>query len=478
MTAIKSAMSRQAAERFLKFVDASTDPFHATYTAVQALEKAGFKKLHENASWNGQLQAGSKYYFTRNQSSVIAFTLGAKYNGSGGISLIGAHTDSPNLRVKPVSNKTAQAYLQVKCETYGGGIWHSWFDRDLSISGRVIVSEKGSTSKFVSRLVKLDKPILRIPSLAIHLDRDVNPFKFNPETHLIPILGLVNEQLNATTDKEAMKSKSLYDSHPVDKHHPALLEAVAKELDVEVSQIQDFELSLYDTQKAAIGGINDEFILSARQDNLMSCFASIEALIEASDRLENDDRVRCVCLFDHEEVGSASTAGADGSLLPDLIHRLTSELSKANQSKSSFEEVAARSFIISADMAHAVHPNYAEKHDDLLRPKLNGGPVIKTNVKQRYATTSITSFLLGRIAEKVNVPLQHFSVRNDIPCGSTIAPMLASKSGIQTVDIGLPQLSMHSIREMSGSEDPQHLIDLFRSFFEHYGQLQSEITVD
>ncbi|TIA78469.1 hypothetical protein E3P98_03829 [Wallemia ichthyophaga] len=471
-------IQKKAAERFCQYVNSSTDPFHATHSAVQQLERAGFKKLSEHASWNGQLQAGSKYYFTRNQSSVIAFTLGAKYNGSGGLSVIGAHTDSPNLRVKPVSNRVAQAYLQVKCETYGGGIWHTWFDRDLGISGRVIVQESESSPKFISRLVKIDKPILRIPSLAIHLDREVNPFKFNAETHLTPILGLVNEQLNSAEAVDAMKSQHLYDSHPVEKHHPIMLKAIAKELNVEVSQIQDFELNLFDTQKATLGGINDDFIYSSRQDNLLSCFAGVEALVESSKNLENDDRVSCLCLFDHEEVGSASTSGADGSLLPDLIHRLSSDLSKSNHAKASFEEITARSYIISADMAHAVHPNYAEKHDDLLRPKMGGGVVVKTNVKQRYATNSITSFLLSRLAEIAKVPLQHFSVRNDIPCGSTIAPMLASKTGIQTVDIGLPQLAMHSIREVSGSEDTQHLINLFTSFYENYGQVQTSIVVD
>ena len=325
------------------------------------------------------------------------------------------------------------------------------FDRDLSLSGRVIVSESQNSSKFISKLVKINKPILRIPTLAIHLDRSVNEgFKPNPETQMIPILGLVNDSLNAKS-KDEMKSQSLFNSQPTDNHHSELLIALARELNCEVSQIQDFELNLYDTQKAAIGGINDEFILAARQDNLMSCFAAIEALIESSSDLENDDRVRCCCLFDNEEIGSASTAGADGSLLPDLVHRLTTELSKANQSNATFEEVAARSYLISADMAHAVHPNYSDKHDELLRPKLNAGPVIKTNVKQRYATNLPTSFLFKRIAAIANVPVQEFSVRNDIPCGSTVGPMLAAKTGIRTIDIGLPQLSMHSIREISGS---------------------------
>lgn len=460
-----------AALRFLQYVEASPSPFHATASSVAMLERAGFTQLHESQSWDEKLYVGGRYYVQRNQSSVVAFVIGKQYEPGNGIHVVGAHTDSPNLRVRPVSKRSKEGYLQCSVETYGGGIWHTWFDRDLSLAGRVIVADSHGTRPFVSRLVHIQRPLLRVPTLAIHLDRSVNEsFKFNHETHLQPILGLADE-LN---EKPAMPAK----------HHPVLLELLAQELDVPPDAIHDFELSLYDTQKPTVGGIANEFLFTPRVDNQMSCFCATEALIASvldHDALAHASSIRAIALFDHEEVGSVSHQGAESNLLWSMLHRLAGV--RVNGAKTPtapdgelVEQSLAKSFLVSSDTAHAVHPNYASVHEDNLRPKINGGPVLKVNAKQRYATTAVTAFLMRRLAQRADVPLQEFEVRNDCACGSTIGPMLSKH--VRTVDLGNPQLSMHSVREMCGSQDVEYKIRLFVEFFRSFEQVDAELQID
>jgi len=404
--------------------------------------------------------------------------------------MIGAHTDSPCLRVKPVSKRSANGYLQVGVETYGGGIWHSWFDRDLSVAGRVLVREgsEGGEPNFVQKLVKIDKPILRIPHLAIHLHRESN-FNPNKEDELLPIAGLVEAELNRPATETA-DSASEADYQPLkalpERHHPRFLELVAEQVGVDVSQIVDFELVLYDTQKACIGGMNDEFIYSARLDNLNSTFCAIKGLITSVSTvpLDNDKSIRLVACFDHEEIGSLSAHGADSNLLPAILRRLsvTPSLSDASNppsaSSTAFEQTLSTSFLLSADMAHAVHPNYAAKYERNHTPSINGGPVIKINANQRYATNSPGIVLLQEVARSRAVPLQLFVVKNDSPCGSTIGPMLSAKLGVRTLDMGNPQLAMHSIREMGGVKDVEFAVRLFEGFLSRFGELEGRILVD
>jgi len=388
---------------------------------------------------------------------------------------VATHVDSPNLRVRPISKRSNSSYLQVGVETYGGGIWHSWLDRDLSVAGRIVVAD--NSGAFTSKLVTVGRPILRIPTLAIHLDRNVNEnFKFSQETEFVPILGLVESQLNGSkssdqnsSDKQSAKTASSIQ----DNHHSALLSLLAEELSIAPEKIHDFELSLYDTQPATLGGINNEFIFSPRMDNLVSSFCAVEAMADhAASQLfpALEGNVNCIALFNHEEIGSVSTTGAASSLIPTLLNRLSPTPAALAQS-------IARSFLISADMGHALHPNYAGKHEDNHKPIMNEGIVIKTNAKQRYASDAVTSFVVKRLVEKKGGKVQEFEVRNDIPCGSTVGPML-SKIGLRTVDVGNAMLSMHSIRETAGSYDVQHAIDLFTSFFEGFAQLDKELTVD
>lgn len=468
--------SPEAATRFIKFVNASPTPFHAVHNAALRLEKAGFQKIREKDSWENEVQPGGKYFFTRNQSALVAFTLPQKWKQGTGLSVVATHVDSPNLKIRPISKRSKSAYLQVGVETYGGGIWHSWLDRDLSIAGRVVIAEK--TGGFTSKLLKLDRPILRIPTLAIHLDRNINEsFKFNQETEFVPILGLIEDQFNAKLsdsddekDEKAPNTGAKVASSIQDNHHPALLSLLAGELSIAPEEIHDFELSLYDTQPACLGGLNNEFIFSPRMDNLVSSFCAVEAIAEAVQATSLEGNVNCIALFNHEEIGSVSSSGAESSLVPSLLNRLSPTPSTLAQS-------IANSFLISADMGHALHPNYSSKHEEKHKPIMNRGIVIKTNAKQRYASDAISTFIVKQLVERKGGRVQEFEVRNDMACGSTVGPML-SKIGIRTVDVGNAMLSMHSIRETAGSHDVQNAIDLFSSLFEGFSALDKELSVD
>ncbi|KNE58366.1 hypothetical protein AMAG_03949 [Allomyces macrogynus ATCC 38327] len=473
------------ARRFLEFVNAAPSPFHAVEEAVTRLEAVGFQRLRERDCWDGQLAPNGKYYFTRNRSALIAFVVGGEYKPGNGFALVGAHTDSPCLKLKPVSKKQRAGYLQVGVQTYGGGLWSTWFDRDLGVAGRVMVeSEDG---KVEHKLVKIAKPILRVPTLAIHLDRGAGDgMTFNKETHLTPVLcSAAAADLNAqATPKSA-------------KHHSVLLSALAAELDCAPEHITDVELCLFDTNPAVVGGALSEYVFAPRCDNLMMSYTAVEALTlhaQAEAAVAADTGVSVIALFDNEEVGSLSAYGADSHLLESVLRRITSAFASDahGAGSSAFEEAVQRSYLISADMAHAVHPNYAEKHEDLHQPQMNQGVVIKHNANQRYATTAPTTAILRKIAaraaaveldgdEEVNgepVALQEFVVRNDSPCGSTIGPILSGKLGLRTIDIGNPQLSMHSIREQAGVQDIGAAVKLFTSFFANLAEVDELVTVD
>ncbi|CAD6499787.1 BgTH12-03894 [Blumeria graminis f. sp. triticale] len=500
------------AHDFLKFVNASPTPYHAVQTAINRLTASGFSEIRERDSWSS-LQPGGKYYLTRNGSSIVAFAIGSQWKPGNSISMIGAHTDSPCLRIKPISKKTGSGFLQVGVETYGGGIWHTWFDRDLSIAGRAMC--KDSKGNFMQRLVKVNRPILRIPTLAIHLDRSTS-FEPNKETELFPIAGLVAAELNRTGKDEKELTVDQAEGgefkplKPLkDRHHPFIVELIAQHAGVTVEELIDFEMVLYDTQQACIGGINDELIFSPRLDNLGMTFCAIEGLIESVAlpcALEKEPSIRLSVCFDHEEIGSTSAQGAASNLLPAILRRLSviPSHSQSSSDKScgelsthetlnlevntAYEQTLSTSFLISADMAHSVNPNYAQKYETDHRPELNKGTVIKINANQRYATNSPGIVLLQEVARRAKfsphvanptgVPLQLFVVRNDSPCGSTIGPMLSASLGVRTLDLGNPQLSMHSIRETGGVYDVEHGVRLFESFFTNFSELESRILVD
>jgi len=452
--------------------------FHAVEEAAKILRAAGFTQISEKKDSDWKVVPGGRYFFTRNQSSIVAFAVGGKWKPGNGFTIFGAHTDSPVLKVKPKSKTTANGYHQVAIETYGGGLWYTWFDRDLSIAGRVIVaSEDGD--KFESRLVRIRKAIVRIPNLAIHLNREVNTAGFAPNTqnHLLPILASTVQAELMGADKEVIERPSISGPdlgsapEPLTEHHPLLIRLLAQELKVEPARIREFELCLYDTQPPAITGGLDEFVVSRGLDNLCMSYVSLRALVDSLDTLKDDEQIRMVALFDNEEIGSNTMMGADSALLPQVLKRI-------NGDASSFDSAIAKSILVSADMAHGVHPNYADKHEPGHRPMLHKGLVIKQNANQRYATTSVTTFLLSEVARRHAIPLQKFVVRNDMGCGSTIGPILASQLGVRTIDVGIAQWAMHSIRETCATTDLATSYRLFKAFFADFAELDKDVRVD
>ncbi|KAL9372810.1 hypothetical protein Peur_035054 [Populus x canadensis] len=485
---MQKMQENSVASELINFLNASPTAFHAVEEAKRRLRNAGYEQVSERQDWD--LEAGKRYFFTRNHSTIVAFAVGNKFEAGNGFYIVGAHTDSPCLKLKPVSKVTKGGYLKVGVQTYGSGLWHTWFDRDLTVAGRVIVKEeKDGSVSYSHRLVRIEEPILRVPTIAIHLDSNVNSdgFKVNTETQLLPVLATsIKTELNkAVAESGPVKSEEIQvDGKKSDigmiksKHHSLVLEMIANQIGCKVDDICDFELQVCDTQPSVIAGAAKEFIFSGRLDNLCSSFCSLKALIDATSTesdLKEESGVRMVALFDHEEVGSHSAQGAGSPVMLDALSRITSSF---DSDSKLLPKAIQKSYLVSADMAHALHPNYMDKHEDNHQPKLHGGLVIKHNANQRYATNAVTSFLFREIATKHNLPTQDFVVRNDMVCGSTIGPILASGVGIRTVDVGAPQLSMHSIREMCAVDDVMHTYEHFKAFFQEFSDLDAKITVD
>ncbi|MGQ0507414.1 MAG: M18 family aminopeptidase [Myxococcaceae bacterium] len=427
-------MGIDLADDLLAFVDASPTPWHAVAEASRRLEAEGYRRLDERDAWS--INPGDKLYVTRAGSSVAAFHVGSDPIDRAGFRLVGSHTDSPNLRLKPNAAYTKAGHHQLGVEVYGGALWHTWLDRDLSIAGRVVVSVSGN-DKVETRLVDYGrKALCRIPNLAIHLNRGVNNdgLKLNAQEHLAPVLGL-------------------------ESTGPLELKAWIAELaSVKTEQILASDLCLYDVQPSARAGLKSEYLLAPRLDNLASCHSSLTALLNKGDR-----KSTCgVVLYDHEEVGSTSAQGAAGPFLRDILERLV--LARAG-SRANLLRAYANSLFISSDMAHAVHPNYADKHEPHHKPLFGAGPVVKSNVNQSYATDAETWGLFAALCREVDVTPQAFVVRSDLPCGSTIGPITAGELGIRTIDIGNPMLSMHSVREMAAAADVERMVAVLRRFF-------------
>ncbi|MCY4358634.1 MAG: M18 family aminopeptidase [Gammaproteobacteria bacterium] len=423
-------------QQLLDFLQQSPTAFHAVANMKVQLEEAGFQILDEASAW--QLQADKGYLVTRNDSALIAFCTG-RSNLQEGLRISGAHTDSPCLKLKPDPVIEKNGYVQLGVEVYGGALYAPWFDRDLSLAGRVNFQNRSGELK--STLIDIEKPIAVVPSLAIHLFRDVhNGRSLNPQKELLPVLQLAQ-------DKEHFDFERF------------LLALIRKQAgNGNATEILAHELFFYDTQPPALIGMKEDFIASARLDNLLSCFVACQGLI----RSKGKHASLLVC-NDHEEVGSASTSGAQGPFLKSVLARLAANLSTETDA---LERISSLSTFLSLDNAHGVHPNYVEKHDDMHRPVLNGGPVIKLNANQRYASNSESVALFKSICNKVRVPFQAFAMRNDMACGSTIGPITATGTGITTVDVGVATFAMHSIRELAGSKDAFALLKVVKSYFD------------
>ncbi|HCD54128.1 MAG TPA: M18 family aminopeptidase [Halieaceae bacterium] len=422
----------------LAFLAAATTPFHAVEALGTRLQAAGFAPLQAEQAW--PLQAGGRYYLTRNDSSLIAFTVGTECPPEAGVRMVGAHTDSPCLMVKPTPEKRRAGYFQLGVEVYGGALLNPWFDRDLSLAGRVSFADGGGVLRTAT--VDFRRPLAVIPSLAIHLDREANQSRsINPQTDILPVLSLQADTA-LPSFRELLRERVL-------EEHP----------DCGVAEVLDYELSFYDTQPPALVGLHSEFVASARLDNLLSCFTGLQSLLAA------DGRQSCLLVCnDHEEVGSLSTAGAQGPMLLSTLRRMVPD-------DTALDRLVAQSVMISADNAHGIHPNYADRHDDNHGPLLNAGPVIKINANQRYATNAETAGLFRLLAREEGVPVQSFVVRSDMGCGSTIGPITAGGTGVRTLDIGVPTFAMHSIRELAGRDDAANLSRVLRRFYNQPGPL-------
>lgn len=475
----------KAAKRFIDFANETGSPYHTVSACAKLLSDAGFKELKDSEAFadaDGKPLANcGKYFVTKGGADIMAFVVGGKFrtdmgkkSWDAGLSMVGAHTDSPCLRLRPNSKISSSGMLQVGIQTYGGGLWHTWFDRPLGFAGKVIVRD-AKDGKLGERLVRVPDPVMLIPNLAIHLQSadERKAFNVNTESHLQPVLCSSLYEAAHEPPKPAEAEAATAEPAPASRHHAALLQMLAKALGCQASDIVDTDLCLMDSQPSNIIGLHGEFISSPRIDNLLSTWAAVQGIIEfASDKagVESAKDISIAVSFDHEEVGSQSLTGADGDTFPTWLQRLLGGLGVDPEHRPT---VFSRSFLVSADCAHGVHPNYSAKHQSEHRPELHKGIVIKANANQRYATTPLTAALLREVCSRAKVPVQDFIVRNDTPCGTTIGPIISAKTGIRTIDIGAPQWAMHSCRESCSAADTAHLLNLCKAFYQTFRDIDN-----
>ncbi|CBZ50211.1 hypothetical protein NCLIV_006860 [Neospora caninum Liverpool] len=475
---------RKYGANFLSFVNETGSPYHSVLAVQRRLLASGFSQLDEREKWD--LRLGGKYFVTRNQSCIAAFVIGEKFKAtSGGFTIVAAHTDSPCLRLRPNSNVKKEGIQQVGVECYGGGLWHTWFDRGLGVAGKVVVKAKDG-SALTEKLIRIDRPILVLPNLAIHLQsaEEISAFKINKEIHLQPVLCTeVYRQLLAANEKDATGDEKrtdeanseaevknacpLLNKRKDERAAPPLLTLIAKELEVEIQDIVEWDLCLMDATPGRFCGVHEEFVESPRLDNLGSTWAAFSALLECGS--PHPEEISMAVGFDHEEIGSESYTGAGSSVLMVWMERIAQALSVGD----TYPQILSRSFLVSSDMAHGVHPNYADRHQGQNKPLMQQGVVIKENANQRYATNAASMALTRAVAERGQVPMQLFTVKNDSRCGSTVGPILSARLGVRTIDIGIPQWAMHSCRETCGILDLFALQLLLKEFFASFRSIDT-----
>ncbi len=429
--------AQQQVKELLDFIDESPSAFHAVKSIENRLLPFGFMPLKETEQW--RLSPGGRYFVVRDDSSIIFFIAGKNKLIETGYKILGAHTDSPGLKIKPNAIKNSDGLLRLGVEVYGGPILATFTDRDLSLAGRI--SYKVAHGEIASQLVMFDQVLLRLPNLAIHMNRMVNEegLKLHKQNELALILS--------TAVEEQLSAKYLH-------------ELIATTSGIEAEKILSWELNVYDTHKGRFWGDKQQFYTDSQLDNLASCHVGLQAMLNENS-LNADSTLVCA-FFDHEEVGSESTKGADGSFLPDTLQRIAFS---SDDSQENYQRALAKSFMISADMAHAYQPNFPSAYESEHKVTVNQGPVIKVNANQRYSSESISTAMFIQWCEQSNVPYQTYSHRTDIPCGSTIGPMTSAKLGVRTVDVGNPMWAMHSIRESAGVDDHGYMIKVISTFF-------------
>ena len=434
---MENLIAQQQCQDLLDFIDASPTAWHVVATIEKKLQAFSFQRLYENQAWS--LVKGGRYYVIRDDSSIVIFVMGSKPLLDTGFKILGAHTDSPGLRLKPKPVQVSDGLQRLSFEVYGGPILASFTDRDLSLAGRVVFEDaQGDIS---SCLVNFSQSLLRLPNLAIHLNRGVNEdgLKLNKQTDLVAIFAdALQQQLS-------------------DDYFYHLL---AAKIAIEPERILSWDLAVYDSQKGSFWGAEQVFYANSQLDNLASCHAGLTGLL--TEETLNSDATLVCAFFDHEEIGSESCKGAAGSFLPDVLQRIA--VDKVDD-QSAYQRAIANSFMISADMAHAYHPNYANVYEPNHKVLLNQGPVIKINSNQRYTSEGLSVAQFSHYCRQVKVPYQHYAHRGDLACGSTIGPISAAKLGIRTVDVGCPMWAMHSVRESAGVLDHYYMIKVLGYFF-------------
>lgn len=418
-------------EDLMTFLAASPTPYHAVASAAERLEKAGFRQVEETDAWDGT--TGGKYVLRG--GAIIAWYVPEGASAHTPFRIVGAHTDSPNLRVKPQPDAGSHGWRQVAVEIYGGPLLNSWLDRDLGLAGRLTLRD-GTT-----RLVNIDRPLLRVPQLAIHMDRSVHTdgLKLDKQKHMQPIWGLGG-----------------------DVHEGDLIGFLEDETGLGEGDVTGWDLMTYAIEAPAFLGRDRELVAGPRMDNLLSVHSATAALAAVSAQ-EDLPYIPVLAAFDHEENGSQSDTGADGPLLGSVLERSVFARGGSYEDKA---RAFAGTVCLSSDTGHAVHPNYAERHDPTHHPRANGGPILKVNVNNRYATDGSGRAVFAAACEKAGVPFQSFVSNNAMPCGTTIGPITAARHGIKTVDIGVAILSMHSVRELCGADDPHMLANALVAFLE------------
>ncbi len=417
-------------ESLRKYIDNSPSMYHAVLRAEDRFVEEGYEKIELNEKW--ELSYGGKYYLIHNDSSIVAFELGDDLRR--GYKIVGAHTDSPTFKIKPNALIKSNGYYSLNTEVYGGPILHTWFDRPLSLAGRAYVKGKNSFNPEV-KYVDIDRDLFIIPNLAIHMSRGENLDDINPQKHTLPLLSLDKDQ------------------------DFSIENLLAKELKIDEKDLLSYDLFIYAREKSSLLGLDEEFISVGKLDNLAMIHAGMEAILSS----DKSNTSKVFVGFDNEEIGSATTQGADSGLLINILRKINFSLGLG---EDDFITSIYNSFMISADQAHSVHPNYADKADPTNRPLMNKGIVIKESAKKSYATDAYGKAILIDLLKKLDIPYQEFVNRSDARGGSTIGPISESKTNIRNIDIGNALLSMHSVRELGGVEDQKHMINLLRGFYE------------
>ncbi|MCJ1385790.1 hypothetical protein MMC17_008914 [Xylographa soralifera] len=484
-TTVTSIKPEAFTQSFLSFISENPTVFHTVDYFSKQLSSHGFTKLSERDLWTDKLEKGGKYFYDRNGSGLIAFTIGSEYKSGNGVAIIASHIDALSARLKPISTKSTKAgYVQLGIAPYAGGLNQTWIDRDLGIGGRVLLKDEKS-GKISTKLVKLDWPIARIPSLAPHFGIAAEG-QANKETRMVPIVGLDNTDIGEKqVVQEEGRASVLGGAGTFVSTQPArLVKAIAGQMGVQdYSNIVNWELEVFDTQPAQLGGLDKEFIFAGRIDDKLCSFSAIEALLASSSESSSatgggssDDSgiVRMVGLFDDEEVGSLLRQGARSNFLPSTIERICEAFAGDKCGANLLSKTYANSFLISADVTHAVNPNYMDVYLEDHSPRLNTGLTVAADSNAHMTTDGVSTAILQRIAEKSSSLLQVFQIRNDSRSGGTVGPMLSAMTGIRAIDAGLPQLSMHSIRATTGSLDPGLGVKLFAGFFDHFEEVDAE----